>query len=359
MLYRRVRRAKSGFAAVQVTERAAVGGVVTLRWPQGIELDLPLALGETSLRRWMRELLGPCLVAIPINTGFLFCRIPTAGRPARTRGPLESSTDDIQLAVTAFIPAPMISYIPPSNRTLSPCNKANGVPKLASSATMHRHAARIPEACILMFSGGRDSTLSAIRLQRQFESLILVTVTSNHLTGIDAVRARLRELAPHLSGNTRWLHVTQPAATDVCSFSERTCLPCHRSYVATGVVIATHFDVRDLALGYVGYQNNWPEQTVVATRRLNEILDHHGIRLHLPVYDVTEKAAIIRELKLAGVTEESLEQKCLVQVNNRTLTPQALTAELLAWEINTRGAIDRLIFSDLVIVTNEYIYRTN
>jgi hypothetical protein len=60
MLYRRVRRAKSGFAAVQVTERAAVGGVVTLRWPQGMELDLPLALGETSLRLWVRELLGPC-----------------------------------------------------------------------------------------------------------------------------------------------------------------------------------------------------------------------------------------------------------------------------------------------------------
>jgi hypothetical protein len=42
-------------------------------------------------------------------------------------------------------------------------------------------------ACVLLFSGGRDSTISAIKLSAFFERLILVTVTSQHLVGMDAV----------------------------------------------------------------------------------------------------------------------------------------------------------------------------
>ncbi|HVB80636.1 MAG TPA: hypothetical protein VNE82_11915, partial [Candidatus Binataceae bacterium] len=36
-------------------------------------------------------------------------------------------------------------------------------------------------ACVLMFSGGRDSTLAALRLSKESTSLTLVTVTSDHL----------------------------------------------------------------------------------------------------------------------------------------------------------------------------------
>jgi transposase-like protein len=60
-LYKRKARSPAGFAAVRVEgggpER---GGAVTVRWPQGIEVDLPLALGEPVLRAWLRKLLSPC-----------------------------------------------------------------------------------------------------------------------------------------------------------------------------------------------------------------------------------------------------------------------------------------------------------
>jgi PP-loop superfamily ATP-utilizing enzyme len=59
--------------------------------------------------------------------------------------------------------------------------------------------------CILMFSGGRDSTLAAIRLAQEWEKLVLVTVTTEHLVGLGSVIKRLEELKLHLPGNTEWI----------------------------------------------------------------------------------------------------------------------------------------------------------
>jgi hypothetical protein len=62
MMYRqRPERTRAGFAAVQLTDTAPSGAVVTIRWPQGVAVDLPLALGEANLRSWLGEWLAPCL----------------------------------------------------------------------------------------------------------------------------------------------------------------------------------------------------------------------------------------------------------------------------------------------------------
>jgi len=51
----------AGFATVQVQPEPAVGSAVKIRWPEGIEVELPLSLGEVTLRRWLGEFLAPCL----------------------------------------------------------------------------------------------------------------------------------------------------------------------------------------------------------------------------------------------------------------------------------------------------------
>jgi hypothetical protein len=115
-----------------------------------------------------------------------------------------------------------------------------------------------------MFSGGRDSTLAALRLHRSATPLSLVTVTSSHLIGLNLVRRRLSELSKVLPETTPWLNVRQPVdlKTDT-SFYEQTCLPCHHAYVVVSGAIAALTGIRSLAFGYAGYQNNWPEQTPV------------------------------------------------------------------------------------------------
>jgi len=119
------------------------------------------------------------------------------------------------------------------------------------------------ETCVLMFSGGRDSTLAALRLIDNGYNPTLVTISSDHLFGIEAVRHRLQEMKPFLPGETVWLTIRQPRDLKVdTTFYEQTCLPCHHAYAVTGAKVALAMGSRGLAFGYAGYQNTWPEQIV-------------------------------------------------------------------------------------------------
>jgi hypothetical protein len=192
------------------------------------------------------------------------------------------------------------------------------------------HAA---EMSLVMFSGGRDSTLAAMRLHASGAPVTLVTVTSTHLVGIESVHRRLIELSRHLSANTRWLQIRQPEKlrTDT-SFYEQTCLPCHHAYVVASGVLASSFGARRLAFGYVGYQMHWPEQTPLAVERLGAVLARYDIKLELPVYDIASRAAAVAELERFGLSPSSLEQKCLRQITNVALSDIKLRQQIDLWE---------------------------
>ena len=187
--------------------------------------------------------------------------------------------------------------------------------------------------CVLMFSGGRDSTLAAVRLHDQGYRLTLVTVCSNHLFGINAVRRRLREVGKILPADTQWHRIRQPEelSTDT-SFYEMTCLPCHHAYVVVAAAVATFLNAKALAFGYTGYQNTWPEQTPMAVTRLRDILHRQGIQLLLPVYDLASREQAQNELKGHGISQDSLEQKCIQQVNNVALSDERLSKQITLWE---------------------------
>jgi hypothetical protein len=184
-----------------------------------------------------------------------------------------------------------------------------------------------------MFSGGRDSTLAALRMATDGAPMALVTVTSGHLVGIERVKTRLRELAPLLPPETSWLQVRQPTElrTDT-SFYETTCLPCHHAYVVVSGAVARLFGATRLAFGYVTYQQGWPEQTPLAINRLRNVLAYHEITLELPVYDVPAKEHIIAELAAYGLSTFALEQKCLQQIKNVELSEERLEQQVKLWE---------------------------
>jgi len=189
------------------------------------------------------------------------------------------------------------------------------------------------EGCVLLFSGGRDSTLAALRLAPLFERLILVTVTSEHLVGIESVHRRLAELKRHLPGSTRWLQVAQPREVPGGdSLLAPTCLPCHRAYTVIGAAVAAEASARSLAFGYTSYQSNWVEQTPAAIARLTRLLASLQLNLALPVYDIPSKDRATEELYRHGLSPGALEQKCLQQQFNVELSPGRLEAELNRWE---------------------------
>lgn len=184
-----------------------------------------------------------------------------------------------------------------------------------------------------MFSGGRDSTLAVSRLQTLGYRQTLVTVTSDHLSGLDAVKRRLGELKAILSPETEWLHIRQPheLLTDT-SFYERTCLPCHHAYVVIAAAVAKTLKSEILAMGYVGYQNEWPEQTPLAVNRLTAALNRYGINLILPVYNLSSRDAAQQELTENGLSALALEQKCSRQVTNVSLPEEKLSGQIELWE---------------------------
>src|SRR5665213_3223368 len=191
--------------------------------------------------------------------------------------------------------------------------------------------------CVLMFSGGRDSTLAALRLLDAGIVPTLVTVTSDHLYGIETVRRRLSELKDLLPGFVRWMHIRQPInlATDT-SFYEQTCLSCHHAYVVVAASIAASLGARALAFGYTSYQSDWPEQTPLAIASLTNILADHGIRLLLPAHDLASKEATQDELAWRGLSTASLEQKCIRQITNVALDGDRLRSQISLWETAIR-----------------------
>ena len=208
--------------------------------------------------------------------------------------------------------------------------------------------------CVLMFSGGRDSTLAALRLHKEGHNITLITVKSDHLYGIESVHHRLRELRNILPANTPWLAIEQPSQlrTDT-SFYEMTCLPCHHAYVVIAAALSLRLKASALSFGYAGYQNTWPEQTPLATSRLRAVLRRHNIDLHLPVYNIDSRQQVIDELGAFGVTADSLEQKCLQQVHNIELSEDKLTAQIALWEQAIEESINKLHLIE--IATNNVI----
>jgi hypothetical protein len=217
----------------------------------------------------------------------------------------------------------------------------------------------MPENCILMFSGGRDSTLAAVRLGRLFSPVVLVTVTSGHLIGIEKVRQRLGELRRHLLHEAEWIHVKQPPNLLPETLSTVTCLPCHRAYIAVGVNLARQLAIPNLAFGYAKYQSTWPEQTSAATQRLERLLNDIGIRLLLPVYDICAKEQAIADLVELKMSPAALEQKCLQQQSHMVLSETALAREIDQWEQSTREELRRIIDQDLAILSREVLTRGN
>ena len=197
--------------------------------------------------------------------------------------------------------------------------------------------------CVLMFSGGRDSTLAALRLHDQGYRLTLVTVSSDHLFGINAVRSRLREIRKILPADTEWRMIRQPEElrTDT-SFYEKTCLPCHHAYVVVATAVGMFLNARALAFGYATYQNTWPEQTPMATTRLREVLFGVGIQLLLPVYDLASREQAQNELEGHGISRDSLEQKCVRQVNNVELSDEKLSEQIALWERAIKASLSVL-----------------
>ena len=198
------------------------------------------------------------------------------------------------------------------------------------------------EKCILLFSGGRDSTVSAVYLAKQYEYLYLATIQSAHLKGIENVYLRLKELQTFLQSKCTWNLYRKIENLPIKNLKTTTCLPCHAYYIALVQNIAISNNIRNISLGYVGYQKCWEEQSDYAKLSLRRYLDSVGLNLLLPVESVTEKEEMKQCLRELNLTEDALEQKCLKSSFNIRLKETEMEQQIDAW-IDSIKSISNLI----------------
>lgn len=195
--------------------------------------------------------------------------------------------------------------------------------------------------CVLLFSGGRDSAIAAVRLAKKFAAVELLTITSDHLVGVKAVHQRLDELSRLGLPRMKWTRVRQlpaklePSTQDLAT---STCLPCQQNYLFSAVLWARRENARSIAMGYARYQSDWPEQTPLAAEMMANVLGNEGIQLELPVYDLDSKQQAQAQLREIGLSEESLEQKCIKQIFNRPLSMPALEQQVELIRANLTSA---------------------
>ncbi len=195
------------------------------------------------------------------------------------------------------------------------------------------------ERCVVLFSGGRDSTIAVTRLVLDYPHLTLLTVSTDHLIQIENVKQRLTELKRILPATVDWVHAVSRtnSLVNIGSPQFETCLPCHAVYFKTAVFVAKRIGAKRIAVGYTSYQDSWLEQTPRSIETLRSTLQEVNMDLLLPVSDLDSKEHAKQLLRSHSLDDGALEQKCMKQQFNTELLSEAdLSDELESWKTSLR-----------------------
>lgn len=197
--------------------------------------------------------------------------------------------------------------------------------------------------CVLMFSGGRDSSISAIRLASSFDRVVLLTVTSSTHVGIERVEQRIAELQRILPRKSVWVHANASSIAKQDHAAElwaETCLPCSITYTYYGARLCKILNTRFLGFGYVKYQAQWIEQTSEAIEILGSRLDRVGIELLLPVSNIQSKDEARLELLNNTLSPKALEQQCTLHHIDSHIEGEDLKRAMQAYEYQLGKALN-------------------
>lgn len=194
--------------------------------------------------------------------------------------------------------------------------------------------------CVLLFSGGRDSTVAALRLASRFKHLVLVTVRSPHMIGMERLQFRIGELRRTLKNQCEWMLIPETGSFHRATAAKSAgCISCHFGYFWIASALAHQLRCDSIACGFVAYQSDWVEQTPYAIQRLSEFLQQRKQRLLLPVLEIQSRAQVEAELESHGLSTDSHELKCVRQHVDPGLTGEKLKAMVDSWAEKLRAAV--------------------
>ena len=190
-----------------------------------------------------------------------------------------------------------------------------------------KHHTRKDNDVLLLYSGGKDSTLAAIRLYNAGYNIHFIHFDNGHMRDQDKPYLTFQEtfgkkddfyfdyelssvdikpIFEEYYSNWSTNFTNDPALT-----SEIRCLSCRMAMYTKAIEIAKKEGFKYIAEGARISQKFMLEQLPI-TNRLKELAESQGIKLLLPVLYVNDDQQEIEELLANGYSSKTWESKCLI-----------------------------------------------
>ena len=190
-----------------------------------------------------------------------------------------------------------------------------------------RHQERTNNDCLLLYSGGKDSTLAAIKLYNAGYNVHFIHFDNGHmrdqdkpyLTFIETFDKEKEYYFDYELSNVDIKSLFEEyfddwstnLTNDEALISEIRCLSCRMAMYTKAIQIARERGYKYIAEGARISQKFMLEQLPITTR-LKELAASQGIKLLLPVLYVDDDQKEIEELLANGHSSKTWESKCLI-----------------------------------------------
>lgn len=213
----------------------------------------------------------------------------------------------------------------------------------------------LDEPQLVMFTGGRDSTLAAATLMLRGIPVHLFTANSGCSLHRDILEYRVNELRSRF-GDLVVTHVKRDISGAFRSIAianiESDILRFQKNLVLLGEKIAIHAHVIDYCQrngisvindGVTRYQQEFPEQRSIAREYFRVFIAEFGIEYRSPIYELATSADVVKYKLLAlGLSTKSLEGISIFADSFTTPSDEVIASYLQQKEDLSREIIDLL-----------------
>lgn len=214
-----------------------------------------------------------------------------------------------------------------------------------------RHSPSTSKDVLLMYSGGKDSTLTAIRLKNESYNIHFVHFDNGYMRDSDKPYLTYKKTFSQIEGYhfdfensgisikqlfeeyfSKWqISSSEEIKSNGTLTSEIRCLSCRMAMYTKAIMIAKEKGYKYIAEGARISQKFMLEQLPMI-ERLKKLASAYGIELLFPVLYLEDDQEEINELLSNGFSAKSWESKCIIGSSSKDKTKEDETAILTYYD---------------------------